>query len=193
MEDLNAAFEWAIENAEPEPSSLWRFYYGTWMAGRGDTAKAIGILSGSGAGLAKALLARLLMLDGDYDGAVLAYRSIGERWLQLHPQVVVERDRALRSLGPGTLTERESWLEQVDALQDEWVIERRVQLMIDKGDVSAAKELLLSVPFQKVHQTYNRTNLWLQICKSSGETCFPVPEQLGEDRLARFGSYREFE
>ena len=111
----------------------------------------------------------------------------------MHPQVVVERDRALRSLGKETLTERENWLAQVDALQDEWVIERRVQLLIDKGDVSAAKKLLLSVPFQKVHQSYSRTNLWLQICKSSGENCFPIPEQLGEDRLARFGNYREFE
>jgi hypothetical protein len=81
----------------------------------------------------------------------------------------------------------------VAALRDEWVIERRVQLLIDKGDAAAAKKLLLSVPFQKVHQTYSRTHLWFQICKSLNERCLPIPEQLGEDRLANFGAYREFE
>jgi hypothetical protein len=123
----------------------------------------------------------------------MAYRSIEERWLQLHPQVVVERDKALRNLGRQTLAERENWLNQVSALRDEWVMERRVQLLIDKGDAAGAKKLLLSVPFQTVHQTYSRTNMWFQICKSLDESCFPIPEQLGEDRLARFGAYREFE
>ncbi len=191
MENLDLAFEWAIENSRSDQSSLWRLYYGAWVAGRGDTVRAIAILAESDAGLSKALLARLLRLSGDLEGAVLAYRSIRERWLLLHPQLVVERDKTLRSLGPETLPEREDWLEQVDALQDEWVIERRVQLLIDKGKVAAAKSLLLSVPFQKVHQTYSRTDLWFQICKGLGEDCYPIPEQLGEDRLARFGSYRE--
>ena len=144
------------------------------------------------AGVAKALLARLLRLSGDNQGAVRTYRSIEERWLQLHPQVDIERDKSPRNLGRETLDERENWLNQVAALRDEWVIERRVQLLIDKGD-AAAKKLLLSVPFQKVHQTYSRTNVWFQICKSINEPCFPIPEQLGEDRLANFGAYREFE
>jgi hypothetical protein len=113
--------------------------------------------------------------------------------LQLHPQVVIERDKTLRNLGKETLKEREVLLDQVNALQDEGVIERRVQLLIDKSEAAGAKKLLLSVPFQKVHQTYTRTNMWFQICKILNESCMPVPEQLGEDRLARFGAYREFE
>ena len=193
MEDLKSAFEWAIVNSGADQSTAWKFYYGTWTAGRGDTARAIGILSESGKGVARALLARLLRLCGDNQGAVRTYRSIEERWLQLHPQVVVERDKALRNLGQETLAERENWLNQVAALRDEWIIERRVQLLIDKGDAAAAKKLLFSVPFQKVHQTYSRTHLWFQICKSLHEPCFPIPQQLGEDRLARFGAYREFE
>ena len=79
------------------------------------------------------------------------------------------------------------------ALKDEWVIERQVQLLIDKGDAEAARKLLLSVPFQKVHQTYTRTNLWMQICKKLNISVMPIPKELGEDRLATFGAYREFE
>jgi hypothetical protein len=59
--------------------------------------------------------------------------------------------------------------------------------------ISSQRILLLSVPFQKVYQTYARTDMWFQICKILNESCFPVQEQLGEDRLAHFGVYREFE
>jgi hypothetical protein len=78
-------------------------------------------------------------------------------------------------------------------LKDEWVIERRVQLLIDKGEYEKAKDLLLTTPFQKVHQTYTRTNLWMQICDKLKTPCYPIPKQLGEDQLARFGAYREYE
>src|SRR5207247_1083808 len=82
----------------------------------------------------KALLARVLKLDGDIEGAAQALGSIQEQWLQLHPQIIVERDDVLRSSGTRTLAEREQWLNRVDALHDEWIIERRVQLLIDKGE-----------------------------------------------------------
>jgi hypothetical protein len=81
----------------------------------------------------------------------------------------------------------------VGALPDEWIAERRVQLLIDKGQPRKAKRLLLSTRFQHVHQTYSRTGLWMQICKALNEPCRPIPRVLGEDRLARFGAYREFE
>jgi hypothetical protein len=126
-------------------------------------------------------------------GARKAFEAIKEPWLQLHPQVVVERDKVLRSFGTSTLNERENWLSKVDALADEWIIERKVQLLIDKGEHQRAKELLLSTPFQKVHQTYTRTALWMQLCKKLNLACLPIPTQLGEDRLATFGAYREFE
>lgn len=193
MEDLGPAFGWAIKRSSADQSDLWKFYYGTWAAGRGDSAKAIRILSESNTGVAKALLARLLRLKGNNLEAVQAYHSILERWLQLHPQVVIERDKALRNLGKETLKEREAWLSQVNALQDEWIGERKVQLLIDKGEIAGAKTLLLSIHFQKVHQTYTRTNLWFQICDQLKESRFPIPDQLGEDRLANFGAYREYE
>jgi len=193
FENLDQPFKLAIKNSTGENQDKWKFYYGTWLAGRDRTDEAIKILSLTKNGLAKALLARLLKAKGDMAGAKKAFDSINEKWLQLHPQVVVERDKVLRNLGPQTIAEREQWLDNVGALRDEWVIERRVQLLIDKGDYEKAKDLLLSTPFQKVHQTYTRTNLWMQLCDKLKTPCYPIPKQLGEDQLARFGAYREYE
>jgi hypothetical protein len=193
MENLDTAFEWAIQNTRDTKADLWRFHYGAWLAGRGKTENAIDVLAASRIGVASALLARLYHAKGDTKNAAAALESIREPWLQLHPQVVVERDRILRALGTQTLAEREQWLGKVGALKDEWIIERRVQLLIDKGEIQNARQLLLSVPFQKVHQTYTRTGMWLQICEKLGEPCDPIPQVLGEDRLARFGAYREFQ
>lgn len=193
MENLDAAFKWVIDHSNTEQSDLWRFYYGTWLAGRSKTDEAIKILSETKTGVAKALLARLLKSKGDMKGALNALESIQEKWLQIHPQIIVERDKVLRNLGLQTIPEREQWLSKVDALKDEWVIERKVQLLIDKGEFQQAKDLLLSTPFQKVHQTYTRTNLWMQICEKLKISCYPIPKELGEDQLARFGAYREYE
>jgi len=159
MEHMNAAFEWAIQNTNDEKADRWKFYYGTWLAGTGTEKEAIQILSASSLGVAKALLARLLKWEGDIEGAAQALRSIQEKWLQLHPQIIVERDEVLRILGPATIAEREKWLNQVDALGDECIIERRVQLLIDKDVLQKPKRLLLSVQFKKVHQRYTRKEL----------------------------------
>ena len=193
MEDLDAAFERAIGSTQGATADGWRFHYGAWLAGRGQKDDAIRMLATSTIGVAQALLARLLILDGDVEGAARAVRSIRERSLQSHPQIIAERDDVLRRGGPETIPERERWLSRAETLEDERVVERRVQLLIDKGELRRAKALLLSVPFQKVHQRYVRTALWNQLCEKLHEPCTPVPAQLGEDRLARFGAYREFE
>jgi hypothetical protein len=193
MEELDECFKWAILKSNSLNADKWRFYYGTWLAGRGKIDESISILSASNQGLAKVLLARLFKQKGNLATARKAFDAITEPWVQLHPQVIVERDKVLRSIGSQTINEREKWLQKVDALKDEWIIERKVQLLIDKNAPQAAKELLLSVPFQKVHQTYSRTNLWVQICKKLNVPFLPIPEQLGEDQLARFGAYREYE
>jgi hypothetical protein len=193
MEKLDECFKWAILKSNSLNADKWRFYYGTWLAGRGKIDESISMLSASNQGLAKVLLARLFKQKGDLATARKAFDAITEPWVQLHPQVIVERDKVLRSIGSQTINEREKWLQKVDALKDEWIIERKVQLLIDKNAPQAAKELLLSVSFQKVHQTYSRTNLWVQICKKLDVPFLPIPEQLGEDQLARFGAYREYE
>ena len=194
MENLDEPFKWAINNSTGENKDNWKFHYGTWLAGRGKAEDAIQILSATNNGLAKALLARLYKLKKDMDAANQAMQAIQEPWLQLHPQIVVERDKILRKSGnTNDCLKEKNGLSKVDALKDEWIIERRVQLLIDKGEFQKAKELLLSTPFQKVHQTYTRTALWMQICEKLSLPFLPVPMQLGEDRLAIFGSYREFE
>jgi hypothetical protein len=193
MEKLDAAFTWAVKSSKNEKADLWKFYYGTWLAGTGKNEKAIEILSETKTGLAKALLARLLKLKGDMEGARKALESISEKWIQIHPQVIIERDKVLRNLGLQTIPEREQWLAKVAALKDEWIIERNVQLLIDKGEIQKAKDLLLSTGFQKVHQTYTRTGLWKQITDKLSIPFLPIPAQLGEDHLANFGAYREYE
>lgn len=192
MEQLDTAFEYAIKHDNTN-ADLWKFYYGSWLAGRAKKDSAIQILSSCNNGVAKVLLARLLKLNGDTSHARKAFESITETWLQIHPQVIVERDKLLRSIGTQTIPEREQWLTKVNALKDEWVIERRIQLLIDENKIEDAKTLLLSVTWQKVHQTYTRTGLWMQICEKEGVNYLPIPTQLGEDRLARFGAYREYE
>ena len=193
MENLDAAFSRAIHSSTGAPAALWKFYYGTWLAGRAITDTAIKILSATDLGIAKLLLARLLKVKGKNQDAVKVIESVKEPWLQLHPQVIIERDKLLRSIGSQTIAEREQWLLKVDALNDEWIIERKVQLMIDKGEFQEAKTLLLSFPFQKVHQTYTRTGLWKQISEKLNIPFLPIPLSLGEDRLANFGAYREYE
>ena len=194
MENLDAAFNWAVENARDEERERWKFYHGTWLAGTGKKKEAIEVLSAARRlGVAQALLARLLRMEGDLERAGKALRSIQETWLQLHPQVMVARDEVLRALGPQTQAEREQWLSRVDAFADGRIIERRVQLLIDKGEFQAAKRLLLSAPFQKIHQRYVRTALWKQLCEGLNEPYLPIPPELGEDRLAAFGAYREYE
>jgi hypothetical protein len=193
MENLDSPFIWAISHSKDIQQDLWRFYYGTWLTGRERYDQAIGILSIVHTGLAKALLARILMNRGEWKIAATVIQEIQEKWIQILPQVIIERDIILRKLGPETIPDREKWIFEVGALPDEWIIERKVQLLIDKGLVSEAKELLLSTPFQKIHQTYTRTGLWMQICNKLNLPCSPIPAQLGEDRLARFGAYREYE
>ncbi|HZZ76079.1 MAG TPA: DUF5107 domain-containing protein, partial [Puia sp.] len=193
MENLDAAFRWAISSSKDASAELWKFYYGAWLAGRGATDDAIKTLSECNIGVSKVLLARLLKLKGNNQEAAIVMESVLEPWIQLHPQVVVERDKILRSLGPSTIAKREQWLLQVAELKDEWVIERRVQLLIDKGEWQQAKSLLLSVPFQKVHQTYTRTGLWKQLSDKMNTPFLPIPSSLGEDKLANFGAYREYE
>jgi hypothetical protein len=192
MGNLDQPFQWVIAASEGRTQDLWRFHYGAWLAGSGKNDEAIAVFSAARLGVAKAMLARLLRAKGDNAGARRAYAEIEEKGLLLHPQIVVERDQVLRANGPATIPEREKWLAAVDALKDEWIAERRVQLLIDKGEFAGAKELLLSTEYQKVHQTYSRTGLWRQICEKL-PPCTPLPKQLGEDQLARFGAYLEYD
>ena len=194
MEDLDSAFVWAIQTTNNMAQVFWKYYYGTWLAGRERIDEAVAQLEGIDYDLAKVLLARLYVVQRKFEKAREVYEYISESsWLSLHPQIIVERDKLLEKFGEEALEEREKWLNMVDSSADEWIGERKVQLLIDQKKFKEAKLLLLSIPFQKVHQTYVRTELWEQICKGLHLKKQPAPRQLGEDRLARFGAYREYE
>lgn len=119
------------------------------MAGRERSKEAIACLSSVKLGLAQALLARLYEVNKEYTKAEAAYGAISEEWVALHPQVVVARDKLLRQLGSRTLAKREEWLSKVDASADEWVAERRVQLLIDKNNIRLLKICCCLLNFRK--------------------------------------------
>lgn len=65
--------------------------------------------------------------------------------------------------------------------------------MADLEKFEAARTLLLNTKFQKYHQRYERKKLWKIVCEKLNIEIEPYPENLGEDNLAQFGAYREFD
>lgn len=193
MDELEALFAERTRNAIGDSADVWQFHHGTWRAGRGEIDAAIALLSECRGGVARVLLARLLRRSGRLDDARRAMDSVTEPWLNLHPQVVAERDDLLRAIGPETLAGRQKWLDAVASLEEDRLRVRQVRLLLDRGDVREARDLLLATHFDKIHQSYERTSLWEEICRALEEPISPAPATLGEDRLARFGAYREYE
>jgi hypothetical protein len=183
-----AATAAAGSHAPPAPSALE------------GVAAALAALDASDDGRAAALAGRLhRRARGDHAAAAACFRRISEPALQLHPQVVVERDLALAGLGgAAALAERRAWFERVGALAgaDEWLRERAAALLLDEGRAREARELLEGPPaFQLVHQRYARTRLWRRAVAACGGDpgALRPPPGLGEDRLAAFGAYVEHE
>lgn len=191
MEGLGDAIRWGMSCCSGESRQIWQYYLGMWQAGRGDIPQALETLAGVEADYAHALRGRLLSaFIGDDLGACEAFRDIKSHAWSLHPQIAVERDLALAALGKETLEERTLWLSRIDSLDDEYVAERMASLLLDSGNPSAARKLLLSVPFERVHQRYARSVLWEMIESALGNAHNDPPETLGEDDLAEYGQYR---
>jgi hypothetical protein len=192
MSELGDAISWAATFTEKSEKQAWLFQSGAWLAGRGKTIAGLDVLTQSTDDRARALSGRLwLTFKQDAHAAANCFRAIESEALALHPQVVIERDRALAAVGRETLDERERWLKAVSALDDEWLVERCASLLIDRGDSKAALHLLKSTHFQLVHQRYERTRLWRQAERNLGLEPVEYPSWLGEDDLAEFGAYRE--
>jgi hypothetical protein len=192
MADLGDALSWAALSTEGSERDRWLFQRGTWLAGRGETSAALDVLAQSSDDRARALSGRLwLVHKRDAHAAANCFRAIESEAVALHPQVVIERDKALAALGKETLDERGRWLAAISALDDEWVAERRASLLYDCDDSQAALQVLRSTHFQLVHQRYERTRLWRQIESSLGLEPDEYPSWLGEDDLGQFGAYRE--
>jgi Domain of unknown function (DUF5107) len=190
--DLGDALCWAALSAKGSERDRWLFQHGSWLAGRGETDSALEVLAQSGDDRARALSGRIWRESKrDAHAAAKCFRAIESEAVALHPQIVIERDKALAVLGTETLAERRRWLDAVSAIEDEWLAERRASFLIDSGDSQAAFDVLKNTRFQLVHQRYERTRLWRQIEANLGLKPVDHPSWLGEDDLAQFGAYRE--
>ena len=189
MSDLCDALSWAALSTQGSERVRWLFQRGAWLAARGKTGSALEALAQSHDDRARALAGRLWAAQGtDTRAAAECFRAIESEAISLHPQIVIERDKALAALGPETLGERRRWLDAVSALDDEWLAERRASLFIDAGDSQAALNVLRNTRFQLVHQRYERTRLWRQAEANLGLEPVEYPSWLGEDDLAEFGA-----
>jgi hypothetical protein len=194
LDELGDALPWATQVTTGTERDRWLLQLGAWHAGRDAIDPALRCLTASGDDRARALAGRLYRrCKRDIPAAMHAYTAIESPVFALHPQVVCERDLALAAAGPSTLPERERWLAAISASDDEWVIERRAVLLLDQGNIDAAKMLIENTKFQLVHQRYARTRLWQRIRQARGATGLPPPNWLGEDDLFEFGAYREYQ
>ena len=190
--ELGGALAWAASTTSASEKDKWLLQEGAWLGGRGEIKAALEVLARSADDRAHALAGRLWFIaEHDANAAVECYRKIGWDVVALHPQVVFERDRALEALGKCAFEERQRWLEAVSALDDEWLIERRASLLLDRNDAQAAFHLMKNTRFQMVHQRHARTRLWRRIEAALGLEPVEYPSWLGEDDLADFGAYRE--
>ena len=192
IRELGDALSWAASMTDKGERDKWLFQRGAWLAGRGETDAALNVLSQSRDDRARALAGRLwLVFKHDAHSSAEAFRAIESTAISLHPQVVIERDKALAALGNQTLQERARWLDAVSALDDEWLAERRACLALDRGDAHTAMHVLMTTRFQLVHQRYERTRLWRRAAAALGLKPVETPSWLGEDDLAEFGAYRQ--
>jgi Domain of unknown function (DUF5107) len=190
--DLGDALTWAASSTEGSERDRWLFQCGAWLAGRAATSSALEVLEQSHDDRARALSGRLWLVQArDPHAAAKCFRAIESEAVALHPQVLIDRDKALAALGKETLDERQRWLDAVSAVEDEWLAERRASLLIERGNLQAALNVLRNTRFQLVHQRYERTRLWRQVETGLGLEPIEHPSWLGEDDLAEFGAYRE--
>jgi hypothetical protein len=191
MQSLGDALKWAAECGEESNRCLWKYYLGVWLAGCGRVEEALVVLESVEADWSYALQGRLLrVVKQDYEAAREAYRKISSPAWSLHPQVFVERDMTLAQFGPSAFGERERWFARVDSLLDDGLVERKAWFLFDRGALSQAKMLLERHPFEKIHQRYERSRLWNQLGQALNSADASIPEFLGEDDLATYGSYR---
>jgi hypothetical protein len=191
MYQLESAIKWAVHNSLKEQQELWKYYLAVWHAGCGEKELALFNLKDTNLDLARALEARLLRRrNQDYEGALKSLLSIKAEAVALHPQVVIERDIVLAHFKDRYLNERKLWLNQVNSLEDDGLIERRAFYLFDTGKKQEAMELLANTKFELVHQRYERTALWQKLNVELGSSSVTPPDSLGEDDLAVFGAYR---
>jgi hypothetical protein len=132
------------------------------------------------------------VFKSDMEGARESLAEIRSQAWSHHPQIVVERDIVLSHFGHEAAAERRHWLDQVNALDDDGIVERKAFLLHDEGRIEESLQLLAETRFDKVHQRYVRSELWKRVQDRHPKPSDP-PENLGEDDLATYGAYRVFD
>ena len=196
MESLGESIRWAIGQSESATeTSRWQFQLGAWLAARDEIDDALEALTVSSDPRAAALAGRLFLeFKNDPAASVAQFARIDHPSILAHPQVAVAYDRSLQHLNTReALTTRRQLLDHLADLKDDDLIEARARLLADEGHHQEALDLLTGHDWQLVHQKYSRTRLATQLCQVLGlSTDFP-PNFLGEDNLAEFGAYQEYQ
>lgn len=138
-----------------------------------------------------ALAGRILRQKKRFEASLACFEKMMSGELTLHPQVVVERDMTLQAMGPKALAARRYWLEEADWKSDQRLIERWALWLADSGRNAESEKLLAGTKFQKIHQRYFRSELWIRVRMAQEKNSANPPSSLGEDDLAKFGAYRD--
>lgn len=101
------------------------------------------------------------------------------------PFAIAELDELYAELG--LLEQRAALL--ADAPPHRLIVERRAALALASGRPEETVRLLRAQAWPREHQRYVRTELWRRAQAALGQPETPVPEELNEDNLARFGAY----
>lgn len=194
MDDLGKALEWAIQQSTPD-ADHWKFQLGAWLAARDNISGALAVLHDSSDPRAAAFSGVLLLTtEQDPAASVAEFERITEPAFLLHPQIVVAYDNALRQLkNTTTLDKRRQLHNQVAALDSDDLVEARAHLLFDEGHAEQALDLLMNHPWALVHQQYRRSRLARKIRESLNLPMEEPPNFMGEDNLAEFGAYQEYQ
>jgi hypothetical protein len=178
--------------SEVDSNSKWKYYYALYLLAEDDSnfEQAIALLKESETSAAYALLGRIYRLKKQYKESLQAFENIKDPVWSNHPQIVYERDLTLEHLND-KIDLRVNYLDAIDEIDDDYIVERRVKCLMDCGKYEAAKKLLLSHQFELVHQRYDRTKMLQDILEKLGEGHgLSIPQNIGEDELATYGAYR---
>ena len=189
---LGEALDWITHEGSGETSE-WQYFFGIWLAGTGNEKAAIEMLQKADTDMANAILGRLYYQKKSFQLSRKAFEKIQNLAVLRHPQIVFERDKTLEALGPDTVEIRNYWLEELNGLEDEWIVERRIALLLAIGQFKEARSLFEQTAFQKIHQRYERSKLWQQIASHFNLDNDVEKADAGEDNLAAFGAYRSFD
>ena len=190
MDDLGEALRWATTGMSNGGSDGWLLQLGAWLSARGFVDDGLDALTKSRDDRARALAGLYRTAKRDACAAAASFARIQSQAMALHPQVMVERDLALASLGADGSATRGVGAGPRGCSQDEWVIERHAALLLDQGKAEEARALLEGTRFQLIHQRISRTELWRRINEQLNLAPPHVRAELGEDDLAAFGAYR---